>query len=54
MNEYFIALNYIDFLAKLQHKQNSNHVMRIQNNIQEYVREHLHDAKRKKKTFNLK
>ena len=48
MNEYFIALNLIQFLAKLQYKQNLNHVMRIQNIYKSItVREHLHDAKSK-------
>ena len=44
----FIALNLIQFLAKLQYKQNFNHVMRIQNIYKSItVREHLHDAKSK-------
>ena len=48
MNEYFIALNLIQFLAKLQYKQNLNHVMRIQNIYKSItVKEHLHDAKSK-------
>ena len=50
MNEYFIALNLIQLLAKLQHNQNLNHVLRIQNNIKSItVREHLHEAKNKNK-----
>ena len=46
--EYFIALNLIQFLAKLQYKQNLNHVMRIQNIYKSItVKEHLHDTKSK-------
>ena len=51
MNEWmniFIALNLIQFLAKVQYKQNLNHVMRIQNIYKSItVKEHLHDAKSK-------
>ena len=54
MNEYFIALNLIQFLAKLQCKQNLNHVMRMQNLYKSItVREHLHDAKSKIKIIRL-
>ena len=42
----FIALNLIQFLAKLQYKQNLNHVMTIQKIYKSItLREHLHDAK---------
>ena len=54
MNEYLYCFKLDTVFAKLQYKQNLNHVMRIQNIYKSItVREHLHDAKSKIKIIRF-